>query len=298
MWTTKEIPDLRGRTAIVTGSNTGIGYETALALYKAGANVIAACRDEIKAKAAINKMKKKKGDGLLSIGILDLASLDSIRQFATKFISENQKLHLLINNAGVASPPFSKTNEGFEMQFGVNFLGHFELTGLLYQPLNSTEDSRVVTLSSNGYQNAQIDFDNLKSGKDYNPLREYRQSKLANLIFSIELDRRIKAKNHKILSIAAQPGANNTELTRHLSEEEIAIGKQRLGDFMEPWQGALSALFAATSNEAIGGNMYEPHEQGLRGYPVKARINDNATNEQTAIKLWELAENATGVIYP
>lgn len=298
MWTKENIPSLKGKEVIVTGSNTGLGYETALALYQAGANVTVACRSKDNAEKAINKIKMLKGEGKLTFRQLDLSSLNNIKQFAERFISENQKLHLLINNAGIASPPSSKTAEGFEMQFGVNFLGHFALTGLLYPLLKETYGSRIVTVSSNGYQGAIIDFDNLKSEKDYNPLREYRQSKLANLIFAIELDRRIKNKKQQILSIAAQPGANATELTRHMSSEEILMGKQRLGEFMEPWQGALTILFAATSNEASGGNMYEPQDQGLRGYPVKASIQNNAINEQMAKQLWDFAEQTTGIYYP
>jgi NAD(P)-dependent dehydrogenase (short-subunit alcohol dehydrogenase family) len=298
MWTTKEIQNQMGQTVIITGSNTGIGYETALALYQAGANVIVACRDKNKAEKAIAEMKNRGGNGTLTIGILDLASLRSVKEFAGQFITENRELHLLINNAGVASPPISKTSEGYELQFGVNFLGHFALTGLLYPLLVATQGSRIITLSSNGYQNAIIDFDNLKSEKSYDALREYRQSKLANLIFSIELHRRINAKGQKVLSIAAQPGANKTELTRHLTDEEIEIGIKRLGEFMEPWQGALSTLFAATSNEALGGTMYEPEEGGLRGYPVKATIQENAMNEDVAKRLWNFAEYATGMYYP
>jgi NAD(P)-dependent dehydrogenase (short-subunit alcohol dehydrogenase family) len=298
MWTTKDIINQKGKTVIVTGGNTGIGYEIALALFRAGANVVIACRDKGKADKAIIQMETLKGIGSLEVGILDLASLDSVRQFAETFIEQHRQLHLLINNAGVATPPASKTSEGYELQFGVNFLGHFALTGLLYPLLLATQGSRIVTLSSNGYQTAVIDFDNLKSEKDYNPLREYRQSKLANLIFSIELDRKIKAKDQKVLSIAAQPGANNTELTRHLSDEEIAIGKKRLGDFMEPWQGALSSLFSAVSNEAIGGKMYEPDNGGLRGYPTLAIIQDNALDEKVAKKLWDTAQEITGIVYP
>ena len=298
MWTTKDIPNQKGKTVIVTGGNTGIGFETALALFGAGANVTIACRDKAKAEKAIIGMEARKGTGSLEVGILDLASLQSVRQFAKTFIEQHKHLHLLINNAGVASPPPSKTSEGYELQFGVNFLGHFALTGLLYPLLLATQGSRIITVSSNGYQNAAIDFDNLKSEKEYSPLREYRQSKLANLIFSIELDRRLKAKEHQVLSIAAQPGANNTELTRHLSDKEIAIGKQRLGDFMEPWQGALSSLYAAVSNEAKGGKMYEPDSGGLRGYPTLATIQGNALDEGVAKTLWDTAQAITGVVYP
>lgn len=298
MWTGKDIKNQYGKTVIVTGGNTGIGYETALALYQAGANVTIACRDKGKAEKAIINMQTRKGTGSLEVGILDLASLGSVKKFAETFIQQNNQLNILINNAGVATPPASKTIEGYELQFGVNFLGHFALTGLLYPLLQATPGSRIVTLSSNGYQNAVIDFDNLKSEKDYNPLREYRQSKLANLIFSIELDRRIKSKGHQVLSIAAQPGANNTELIRHLSDEEIAIGRQRLGDFMEPWQGALSSLYAAVSDEATGGNMYEPDDKGLRGYPTLATINENAMDEMVGKKLWNTAQEITGIVYP
>lgn len=152
MWTTKDIPDQKGKTAIVTGGNTGIGYETALALVQAGAHVIIACRNKGKAEKAIIEMKAQKGTGSLEAGILDLASLHSVRQFADTFIEKHHQLHLLINNAGVASPPRLKTSQGYEWQFGVNFLGHFALTGLLYPLLLSTPGSRIVTLSSNGCQ--------------------------------------------------------------------------------------------------------------------------------------------------
>jgi NAD(P)-dependent dehydrogenase (short-subunit alcohol dehydrogenase family) len=298
MWTTEEMQNQKGRTVIITGGNTGIGFETALALYQAGANIIVACRDQNKAEKAIAEIKNRRGNGSLTIGILDLASLRSVKEFAGRFIKENKALHLLINNAGVATPPISKTREGYELQFGVNFLGHFALTGFLYPLLLATPGSRIITLSSNGYQNAIIDFDNLKSEKSYDALREYRQSKLANLIFSIELHRRINAKEQKVLSIAAQPGANKTQLTRHLTNEEIEIGVKRLGEFMEPWQGALSTLSAATSNKALGGTMYEPEEGGLRGYPRKATIQENAMNEDVAKRLWNFAEYATGIYYP
>lgn len=298
MWTTKDITDQKGRSIIITGSNTGIGYETALALYQAGAHIIVACRDKHKAEKAIAEIKSKTANGTLTPATLDLASLSSVKEFADWFTAHHHKLDLLINNAGVATPPASKNSEGYELQFGVNFLGHFALTGLLYPLLLATEGSRIITVSSNGYQNAVIDFDNLRSEKNYESLREYRQSKLANLMFSIELNRRIKAKGEHVVSVAAQPGANRTELTRHLSAEEIEAGIKRLGAFMEPWQGALSVLFAATSNTIVGGHMYEPEEGGLRGYPVQASIQENAMNTDTAKQLWDVAEQATQIFYP
>ena len=298
MWTKNNMPVLTGKTIIVTGANTGLGFETALALYEKGAHVILACRDLEKAQYAITKIKAHKGNGTLEAAMLNLESLTQIKQFSETFIEQHRQLHVLINNAGVAMPPASKTSDGYELQFGVNFLGHFALSGLLYPLLLATPGSRIITVSSNGYQNAVIDFDNLKTEKDYNAIREYRQSKLANLLFSIELNRRIKANEQQILSIAVQPGANNTELTRHLSDEEIAIGRERLGAFMEPWQGALSSLYAAVSDEAVGGNMYEPDNGGYRGYPTLASIQENAMDEVVAKKLWDFAEYTTGIHFP
>jgi NAD(P)-dependent dehydrogenase (short-subunit alcohol dehydrogenase family) len=298
MWTKKNIPDQTGKTVIVTGANVGIGFETVLALYEAGANVILACRNLKNAENALNKLQELNGRGTLKTGVLDLSDLSSVKEFADTFLQKHKQLDILINNAGVAMPPASKTTEGYELQFGVNFLGHFALTGHLYPLLKATPNSRVVTLSSNGYQAAEIDFDNLKSEVNYDPIREYRQSKLADLIFSVELHRRIMAKGDKVLSIAAQPGANKTELTRYLSEDAIAAGIERLGEFMEPWQGALSSLYAAVSKEASGGNLYEPDNGGYRGYPTLTIIKENALDKTVAKKLWDLAEQITGVYYP
>jgi NAD(P)-dependent dehydrogenase (short-subunit alcohol dehydrogenase family) len=169
-------------------------------------------------------------------------------------MQSHTQLDVLVNNAGVANtgenaPDRPKTADGYEEQFGINFLGHFALTGCLYPLLKATPGARIVTVSSNGYQGAHIDFDNLRSENSYDAMREYRQSKLANLMFAIELDRRIKQRGDGVLSIAAQPGANKTELVRHMTDKEIALGKERIGEFMEPWQGnktnALSAFLKA-----------------------------------------------------
>ncbi len=291
------MPDLAGKTAIVTGANTGLGFETALGLYEAGACVVLACRSPKKAQDTKDILQSQPGRGTLETGILDLSDLKSVKQFADIFNEKHKQLHILVNNAGVANLPESKTADGYELQFGVNFLGHFALTGYLYPLLEATKGSRVVTLSSMGYQRGVINFDNLRSEKSYDRLREYCQSKLANLLFSLELQRRITAIGGQVLSIAAQPGANNTDLMRHSTEEEIAAGRERIGDFMEPAQGALSSLYAAVSGEAQGGNMYEP-DQGYRGYPALATLNDNALDVTTAIKLWEAAEQIANVYYP
>lgn len=299
MWTKNDIPDQTGKTAIVTGANTGVGFETALALYEAGAHVVLACRNLDNAQLALTKIEEQKGKGTLETALIDLSSLDSVKQFAKTFIEKHQQLNLLINNAGVMIPPASKTAEGYELQFGVNFLGHFALTGYLYPLLNDTPGSRIVTLSSLAYLRGVIDFDNLKSEKDYDPMREYCQSKLADLIFSIELQRRITANNDQPVSIAAQPGANKTELSRHMSDEAFNAAVERIGELMEPRQGALPSLYAAVSAEVMGGELYGPDQDGgYRGYPALATITPNALDETVAQKLWSLAEQATGVHYP
>jgi NAD(P)-dependent dehydrogenase (short-subunit alcohol dehydrogenase family) len=299
MWTKNNMPDQTGKTAIVTGANTGIGFETALALYEAGAHVVLACRNLDNAEQAIKKIKEHRGNGTLEAAKLDLASLTSVKQFAEDFLQKHQQLHLLINNAGVMIPPASKTVDGYELQFGVNFIGHFALTGYLYPLLEATTGSRIVTLSSMAYLNGEIDFDNLRSENSYDAMREYRQSKLADLIFSIELQRRINIANHQTLSVAAQPGANKTELSRHMSEEAYNAAVERVGELMEPWQGALPSLYAAVSDDAIGGALYGPDkDNGYRGYPARATITPNALDETVAQKLWSLAEQATGVQYP
>jgi NAD(P)-dependent dehydrogenase (short-subunit alcohol dehydrogenase family) len=299
MWTKENIPDLSGRTVIVTGSNTGVGFETALALYEKGADVIMANRNLESSRLAIARIHQQRGRGSVEAALLDLASLDSVKRFAENFIQNHGLLHLLINNAGVMIPPASKTEEEFELQFGVNFLGHFALTGFLYPLLEKTADSRIVTVSSLAYLRGVIDFDNLRSEKSYEPMREYAQSKLADLIFSIELQRRLSAIHAQTVSIAAQPGANKTELTRYMSDEELTAGIERVGKLMDPWQGALPSLYAGISPDAVSGKLYGPDKDGgYRGYPAEAVITENALDENIAKKLWAFAEKATGVRYP
>lgn len=298
MWTTENMPDQSGKTAIVTGANTGIGYETALALYKAGAHVIIACRDQSKAEEALNRIAASGGKGSLEIILLDLASLQSVHSFSKIFGEKHGKLDLLINNAGVMMPPSSKTEEGFELQFGVNFIGHFALTGLLYPILKLTPGSRIVTVSSLAYLRGSIDFDNLKSEQSYDPVREYAQSKLADILLSLELQRRISKTGDKVVSIAAQPGANNTDLARHMSEEAYKAALERFGKLMDPWQGALPSLYAATSPDAEAAALYSPDNQGISGYPAKDTIQPHGLDEDVAKKLWEYAEKATGISFP
>lgn len=299
MWTTKEMPNQKGKTVIVTGANTGIGYETAKALYQAGAEVILTCRDAEKGNKAAQQIQAESSQGSIKVIELDLEQLPSVKNFAQQFLASYSKLDVLINNAGVMIPPLSKTPEGFELQFGVNYIGHFALTGLLYPLLKTPPNSRIVTVSSMAYVNGVINFNNLKAEIDYEPMREYRQSKLADVMFTLELQRRIEAKGDGVLSIAAQPGANNTELSRHMKKADYDAAVKRVGTLMEPWQGALPSLYAATAADAQGGLLYGPHDGGgYYGYPVQAEILPHALDEQIAARLYELGEQVTGVLFP
>ncbi|MBE9461324.1 oxidoreductase [Dyadobacter subterraneus] len=297
MWTKENIPDQTGKIAIVTGANTGIGYQTALALYQAGAHVIIASRSLENASEALNNMEATSGKGSLEKGLLNLASLKDIQKFADNFIKKHKKLDILINNAGVMTPPAAKTNDGFELQFGVNFLGHFALTAHLYSLLKQAPDARVVTLSSGAYKSAQqIDFDNLRSEKSYDAFREYAISKLADMQFTLELQRRVIQNGDRILSLAAHPGVTETSLSRHMPEEDFKAALKQFGELMPAWQGALSPLFAATSPLAKAGGYYGPDEENeLRGFPGPAIINEIANDKEAANKLWQFAENATGI---
>jgi NAD(P)-dependent dehydrogenase (short-subunit alcohol dehydrogenase family) len=294
MWTTENIPGQTGKTAIVTGANSGIGYETALALYIHGAHVIIACRDAVKAKDTIEKIKQNEGRGTLEAGILNLANLSEIKTFADDIRKKHTHLHLLINNAGVMIPPQSKTDDGYELQFGVNFLGHFALTGHLYPLLKQTPQARVVTLSSGAYKFVEkIDFDNLRSEHSYDANREYAISKLADLQFMMELQRRA---GDNIISTAAHPGVTETSLARHMPEDVYKAAMERFKELMPAWQGALPTLFAATSPLVKGGDYFGPDgEHELIGYPGPAELNNSARDEAAAIQLWEYAEKATGI---
>jgi NAD(P)-dependent dehydrogenase (short-subunit alcohol dehydrogenase family) len=287
MWTTKDISSQTGKTIIVTGANAGIGYETALALYLAGANVIIASRDKKKAEDAIKQLKKQGGTGSLEFIELNLANLAAVKRFADDFKQKHNKLDVLINNAGVMIPPASKTDDGYELQFGVNHVAHFTLTGYLYPLLKATPNSRVITVSSMAYLRGTIDFDNLRTEKDYDAMREYAQSKLANILFSLELQRRIDAAGDGVESIAVQPGANKTRLSRHMDKDAYAAAVKRVGDLMEPWQGALPSLYGATSPNAKGGKFYSPdQDDGYRGYPAEFDVIPAGTDKEAAKKLW------------
>lgn len=302
MWTKENIPNLSGKTAIVTGANTGIGFETAKALYEAGADLIVATRDFKKAEDAIRRIRSEiKGKGTLVPAVLNLADLQQIKTFAQAIERDYKQLDILINNAGVMIPPPSKTDDGFEMQFGVNFIGHFALTGHLFSLLKSAPEARIVTLSSGAAIRAStIDFDNLKLEKPYDPWREYAISKLADILFCYELDRKVKAAGLNILSLAAHPGVTRTDLQRYIPNEQLEGLFAQFSEVMEPWQGALPSLYAATDQHVTGGIFYGPDgEQEYAGYPAPSRHNTEAMNDKNlAQKLWQYAEKETQIQFP
>ncbi|KFC23251.1 oxidoreductase [Epilithonimonas lactis] len=298
MWTIENIPNQSDKTAIVTGANAGIGYQTALALYEKGADVIIAARDEDKMKMAVEKISKISGNGSISYMVLDLGNLKSVSDFASDFKSKYKKLDLLINNAGVMVPPAGKTVDGFELQFGINFIGHFALTCYLYPLLKDTKDSRVVTLSSGAHKLTDtIDFENVRLEKPYDARSSYAMSKLADITFAIELQRRINTKGDHIISVSSHPGVTRTDLQRHLDNLEERFAAYPA--VMEAPQGALSTLYAATSPDITGGEYYGPDGEGeFSGFPAKASIGENAKDPNLGEKLWRFAENSTNLFFP
>lgn len=291
-WTYDDIPDQTGRTAIVTGANAGIGYETARALASKGARVIMACRSRERGEAALARVKEEKPAGTAELELLDLGSLASVRAFAERFLASDAPLDLLINNAGVMIPPASKTEDGFEMQIGVNYLGHHALTGLLLNRVLATPDARIVTVSSIAHRAGRIDLESFRGERPYKPWREYCQSKLACLMFTLELQRRLESSRSVAISVAAHPGATKTDLQRHSSVLEALTGVMA----MAAWKGALPTLHAATAPEVHGGDYSGP--RGLMeavGYPAPAKIAKQARDEAVAKRMWTAAEEMTGV---
>lgn len=303
-WTEDSIGDQSGRVAIVTGSNSGIGLEAARALAGKGAEVILACRNAQKAAAAVDAIRAHAPSAKVRVEPLDLANLASVRAFAARLGSEYPRLDLLVNNAGIMAIPRATTADGFEMQLGTNHLGHFALTGSLLPSLFAAPAGRVVTLSSGVHHYGRIDFDDLMGERRYHKWRAYAQSKLANLLFALELDRRLRAAGSKLISVAAHPGYAATNLQYVGAEIEgsrLARGIMWLGNTFiaqSAAMGALPTLRAATDPEAQGGNYFGP--DGLRegrGYPVLVRPNRKARDEAVAAKLWEVSVKLTGVSF-
>ena len=294
-WGEEMIGDQSGKVAIVTGSNTGIGFHMVRALASKGATVIMACRDAEKAEVAMRRIQQEFPGSDVSASVLDLADLSSVHSFSETFSSSTNRLDILINNAGVMIPPKSRTKDGFELQFGTNHLGHFALTGHLLPVLEKTSRSRVVTVSSIAHNPGVIDFEDLHGDrKRYNKWGFYSQSKIANLIFSLELSTRLERSGSGVSAIASHPGYSATDLQRHslfwrFLNLVVAIPAKR---------GAEATLYAATEDDALRYPYWGPTGIiEMRGWTGKARINAKASNEDTARRLWEVSERLTGVSF-
>jgi NAD(P)-dependent dehydrogenase (short-subunit alcohol dehydrogenase family) len=296
-WTTSHIPPQRGRTAVVTGTG-GLGYEDALALARAGATVIIAGRSAEKGLEATRRIRDAVPGAEVEFALLDLASLDSIADCAARLRASIDRVDVLINNAGVMNPPERRTTvDGFELQFGTNHLGHFALTAQLLPLLRRSDAARVVTVSSVAARQGRFDFDDLQSEHDYRPMVAYAQSKLACLVFAMELQRRSEAAGWGLRSLAAHPGISRTDLLPNGAGADSAAGRARrwLWFLFQPAaHGAWPTLFAATAPQAEGGAYYGPAYFGqTRGAPSIARVPDRALNLGHALRLWDASERLT-----
>ncbi len=298
-WTAADIPDLTGRTFLVTGASSGLGLETTRQLARRGAHVIMAVRDEAKGRAVERELRAAQPDANLEVRRLDLVDLDSVRAFAENLVRAGRKVDVLVNNAGILAPPRTLTPQGHESQFGVNHLGHFALTGLLFDLLRAAERPRVVTVSSNAHKFGRIHFDDLTGQRRYSPMFFYGQSKLANVLFGLELDRRVRAAGLPLRSVLAHPGYAATQIHASSGNPVLRV-LMRLGGGMlaqSTAMGALNQLYAATDPRAEGGQMIGPGGWGeQRGYP--ALVRPAGTDPVAARRLWELSEELTGVRFP
>jgi NAD(P)-dependent dehydrogenase (short-subunit alcohol dehydrogenase family) len=298
-WTTTDIPDQTGRVAVITGANTGLGYETAAALAAKGAHVVLAVRNLDKGKDAAVLIHKRNPAAEVNLQELDLTSLDSIRAAAEQLRSDHDRIDLLINNAGVMYTPKSTTKDGFELQFGTNHLGHFAFTGLLLDRLLPIAGSRVVTVSSIGHRiRADIHFDDLQWEHSYNRVAAYGQAKLANLMFTYELQRRL-APHGTTIAAATHPGGSNTELMRNLPPLVARVSAVIEPLFQDPAMGALPSLRAATDPGVHGGQYFGPDGFGqMRGHPKVVASSAKSHDVEVQKRLWAVSEELTGVVYP
>jgi NAD(P)-dependent dehydrogenase (short-subunit alcohol dehydrogenase family) len=303
-WTAQQIPSQAGKTALVTGANSGIGYQAALELARHGAHVLLGCRNYEKGQAALDRLLREAPGASAELVELDMASLASIRAFVAAFAARGIALDLLINNAGVmALPQRELTADGFERQFGTNHLGHFALTGLLIPQLLAAPAPRVVTVASLAHRGGKIDFENLQSERGYKGWDTYNNSKLANILFANELNRRAGAAHSKLVSMPVHPGISVTSIFENGPgvKDLKAIAVKILAPFItQPDDaGALPTLYAATSPNAKGGEYIGPDGFGeLKGSPVVVKPRANALDQAVAERLWTVSEELTGVTYP
>jgi NAD(P)-dependent dehydrogenase (short-subunit alcohol dehydrogenase family) len=309
-WTLADIPSQAGKRILITGANSGIGYYAAFTLARKGAHVILACRDRVKGEAALRRLDREAPGTATEMAMLDLASLASVREFAARQL-EHGPIDILINNAGVMAPPKRReTLDGFELQFGTNVLGHFALTGLLLPALRQAESEsnsapRIVTIASIAHKRGQMDFDDPQSRRSYSPMGAYQQSKLANLMLALEMDRRLRAAGSKILSVAAHPGVANTNLFQTGERSTVEVWARKvlvhvIGALLNTEaEGAIPPLYAATAAEAKGGGYYGPqgfHE--MCGEEIgPAKISAQAEDAAAAARLWGVCEELTGIKY-
>jgi len=303
-WTSDDMPDLSGRTIIITGANSGIGYEAALAFARKGADVILACRDVGKARTAAAQISASVSGATPVVMELDLANLASVHRFSAAFHEQHETLHVLSNNAGVMAIPYRQTADGFEMQFGTNHLGHFALTGLLLDRLLATEAARVVTVASGMHRLGTIRFDDLQLRNGYRKWLAYGQSKLANLLFTFELNRRVVAASAKLISVACHPGYSATNLQYvgpKMSGSQIMKYLFDINNRLFAQSAAMGALpteYAAVAPDVHGGDYYGPNGIAeLWGYPVAVGCSAAARDPATASRLWEVSEQLTKVHY-
>jgi NAD(P)-dependent dehydrogenase (short-subunit alcohol dehydrogenase family) len=305
-WTEDDIPDQTGRVALVTGANAGLGFETARALAQHGAHVVMACRNADKAAAAEASINALSPSGSVEVLLTDMADLDSIAGSAALFLAGHERLDLLINNAGIMATPHATTPQGFEAQFGVNHLGHFALTALLLAKLISTGDgSRVVNVSSNGHRMGKMDFDDLMAEKKYRPWTAYFQSKLANLLFTSELQRRLADAAVPTIAVAAHPGGSRTELAdKSTGRGVLNFVMHATRPIAEPLfsqsaaMGALPQLHAAVAPDVEGNDYFGPDGLGeMKGHPKKVGRTARARNAADAARLWDVSVELTGADY-
>ncbi|HKM92570.1 MAG TPA: oxidoreductase [Prolixibacteraceae bacterium] len=301
-WNHNDIPDLQGKTIIVTGGNSGLGYESVKAFAQSGAKVVLACRDIIKGEKAKSEIMKAKPLGEIVVMKIDLMDLKSIRAFAQQFKSDFTQLDVLMNNAGIMATPNFKTNDGFEAQLGTNHLGHFALTGLLIDLIKATPNSRVVNVSSLAHKSGVIDFDDLmfERGRKFKSMRAYGQSKLANLLFTYELQRFFESNQFESIAVAAHPGGSNTRLASHLEENWFLrkLSPVLRGIMQSAAKGALPQLRASVDAGAKGGEYYGPGGFGeVFGYPVLVKSTPASHHLGDAKKLWKVSEKLTGVSF-
>ncbi len=303
-WVEVHVPDLSGRRVIVTGANSGLGFEAARLLAGRGARVTLAVRNTAKGAAAAQSIRAAFPDAQLEVRSLDLADLSSIRHFASAFRTTHDWLDILLNNAGVMAIPRRETSDGFEMQFGANHLGHFALTGLLLPMLQVKSAARIVTVSSGVHVAGNINFDDLHGKRRYNNWLAYAQSKLANLLFAYELQRRLEQAGSPALSVAAHPGYAATNLQAvgpamtgsRGSQALMRTANRTLAQSAD--MGALPLVYAAVGAEVQGGDYYGPGSlMGLRGFPVKSRSSRRSCDHVLAARLWAVSEELTGVTY-